>query len=131
MSKRPTRSKLPLIAYCNAKGVIGFGRVMPAGMLPIISGRAKWLRETMSAMSRHAYDGKTLLVPGIPEANNQAEGVKALIKFRKWVQGCAARNPEQRTADEELFSRFKSKRRKGPQTMPPKPSKAKPPVERS
>ena len=55
-------------------------------LLPIVSGPAKKVRELMSATCRHSYDGKTLLVPGIPEAENGDAAVDALIKFRCWLK---------------------------------------------
>lgn len=75
-----------MIAYCDASGVIHFGSRLPKGMLPVAQGKAKALRERVGVVARHAYDGKTLLVPGVPEAENQREGVDALMKFRDWIR---------------------------------------------
>lgn len=36
--------------------------------------------------ARRAYDGKTLLVPGIPEANNDDEALIALKRFRTVIE---------------------------------------------
>lgn len=78
-------------AYCYASGEICFGRSLPEGALPIARGPAKALRQRMEVVARHAYDGKTLLVPGVPEAANQIEAVDALLRFREWIKpGCAA-----------------------------------------
>ena len=46
---------------------------------------ARRFREVVSALARHAYDGVTLLVPGVPEAKTQAEGIDALIRFRERI----------------------------------------------
>lgn len=73
-------------AYCFASGQIEFGRRIPEGALPIARGPAKVLRQRMEVVARHAYDGKTLLVPGVPEAANQIEAVDALIAFRNWIK---------------------------------------------
>lgn len=73
----------PHLAYCDASGVIEFGDWLPGGRLPIAAGPQDKLRELVSGACRHAYDGKTLLVPGIPEAANQSEGLDALRRFRE------------------------------------------------
>ncbi len=75
-----------MIAYCWAGGVIGFGRKVPAGALEIARGPAKPLRKWIDVMARHAYDGKTLLVPGIPEAPDERAALKALHQFIKWIR---------------------------------------------
>lgn len=99
--------------YCYASGVARFGRSVPAGAMVIdsqtdeerdaekmlLKAQAKlhkinhrkyefpgtpWKRR-MAVKMRLAYDGKTLLVPGVPEAETQAEKYKALQKFRRWA----------------------------------------------
>lgn len=72
-------------AYCFANGEIGFGRTVPDGAVIIASGPAKKLRERLSVLARHAYDGETLLVPGVPEAPSQEEGMTALLAWCKWA----------------------------------------------
>jgi len=69
------------IAYCYASGHIGFGNHVPDGALEIARGPSKKLHDVIEVMARHAYDNKTLLVPGIPEAPNQREGINALCRF--------------------------------------------------
>jgi hypothetical protein len=77
------------VAYSDRSGVIGItnGR-MPKGMLPIIRMDNEFaLRELISATCRHSYDGITLLVPGIPEAGDDADAaLDALMKFRDFVK---------------------------------------------
>lgn len=73
------------IAYADARGVIGFGEVCPKGTLPIIRCKDKEAEDHLAALARLAYDGKTLLVPGIPEAPDQTAGIEALISFQRWV----------------------------------------------
>lgn len=46
--------------------------------------RQLW-RDRMTAKLRLAYDGKTMLVPGIPEAADQNEAYEALEKFKAWA----------------------------------------------
>lgn len=75
-----------MYAYCWASGVIQFGSRTPQGALPIArSRRHRALREFVEAMARHAHDGVTLLVPGVPEAADQAAGVDALGAFLEWA----------------------------------------------
>ena len=73
-------------AYCWASGQIEFGPRIPEGTLPIARGPAKKLRPFIEAVSRHAYDGKTLLVPGVPEAPNQTKALDALHAFLDWLE---------------------------------------------
>lgn len=90
MAKRPRKKAAynpnipprPTIAYCYASGVIEFGPYPPRGTLPIAAGPREKLEELISGACRHAYDGKTLLVPGIPEAATQSDGLDALKRFR-------------------------------------------------
>lgn len=81
----------PTIAHCDASGVIEFSNTCPPGHLPIAAGPADKLRELIMGACRHAYDGVTLLVPGIPEAPNQSAGLDALKRFRdfnreRWIR---------------------------------------------
>lgn len=72
-------------AYCYASGLIEFGARLPDGALPIARGRDKPLREFINGVARHAYDGETLLVPGIPEATDQDAALDALFAFLDWI----------------------------------------------
>lgn len=74
-----------LYAVCDRRGVIEIVDHVPSGMLGIIAGAAGRVRELMSATARHAHDGKTLLVPGIPEADTDDQALDALIRFRAWL----------------------------------------------
>jgi hypothetical protein len=76
-------------AFCYASGRIEFGRSLPGGTLPIAIGPAKKVREFMCARARHAYDGETLLVPGVPEAANQMDAVDALMAWSRWLSETA------------------------------------------
>lgn len=77
--------------YCYASGLIAFGRTLPEGALPIASGPPKALRAFIEAHARHGYrtriangrptkipDSDMLLVPGAPEAPDQAAALDAL-----------------------------------------------------
>lgn len=72
-------------AYCWANGVIGFGDHLPEGALPLMRGAPNVVRGRMSTHARHAYDRKTLLVPGIPEARDEASALKAYQAFIAWA----------------------------------------------
>ena len=47
---------------------------------------AKRFKEVVSVNARHAYDGVTLLVPGIPEARDQNEALDKLLWFRRLIE---------------------------------------------
>lgn len=72
-------------AFAWRSGRIDFGQRVPKGALLIVSGKAKKVRSLITATARHAYDGKTLLVPGVPEAENEDAAVDALIAFCNWI----------------------------------------------
>jgi hypothetical protein len=78
-------------AYCWRGGVIGFARVPPKGTIPFASGPARKLRSVIAALARHAYDGKTLLVPGIPEEKKDGKALDALEAFSARVAVALAR----------------------------------------
>lgn len=69
------------IAYAYASGNVGFGEHAPKGALSIGTVKTSKL-DSFKAHCRLAYDNETLLVPGVPEAEDQTAGVDALLKFR-------------------------------------------------
>lgn len=78
------------IAYADRAGVIGFGvEPAPAGRLPfafVNADQADRLRELVEARARLAHDNKTLLVPGIPEAeDDEWKALEALIDFELMI----------------------------------------------
>lgn len=80
-----------MIAASYANGVIVFSRKCPSRALPITSAPAARLRKAVSGLARRAYDGKTLLVPGLPEAESWDRRSEALIRFTAAVNkdlGC-------------------------------------------
>lgn len=72
-------------AYCWRGGQIEIGARIPDGALPPIRGRRRDVERTICARSRHAYDGKTLLVPGVPEAIDDDAALSAWRQFREWI----------------------------------------------
>lgn len=75
-----------MLAYCYRSGQIEFGQSLPQGALPLASGKEKLLRQHITATARLGRDNKTLLVPGIPEAANDAEAREALVAHLRWLK---------------------------------------------
>lgn len=83
--------------YCWRTGVVEFGDELPHGALELARyvptsaaprGRSTQLaiwRAKMQAACRLAYDNKTWLVPGIPEAQSDVEALAAYKKFIDWL----------------------------------------------
>lgn len=84
---KTTRAVKLTIAYCFRNGVIKFGRRIPKGALMIHGGEAVSLRNAIFGIARESYPSKpglkdsVPLVPGIPEAKDEAEAAKALGMF--------------------------------------------------
>ncbi|EJY4049082.1 host nuclease inhibitor protein [Salmonella enterica] len=76
--------KSTITAYCWASGLIEFGNTLPEGALPIVTGNEKQVRDVVTVLPRHAYNGD-LLVPGIPEAESMDEYREALFRFSRVV----------------------------------------------
>ncbi|HFK4066929.1 TPA: host nuclease inhibitor protein [Kluyvera ascorbata] len=74
-----------ITAYAWASGLIEFGHIVPEGALPIISGNELRIRELIDVYARHSRTNDQLLVPGIPEANDQHDACTALIKFTETI----------------------------------------------
>ncbi|ELK8448815.1 host nuclease inhibitor protein [Salmonella enterica] len=72
--------KSTIMAYCWASGLIEFGNALPEGALPIVTGNEKQVRDVVTVLARHAYNGD-LLVPGVPEAESMNEYREALFRF--------------------------------------------------
>lgn len=75
-----------MIAAAYANGVIVFARKCPSDALPICRAESRRLRKAVAGLARRGYDGKTLLVPGLPEAANWDQRSEALIRFEARVQ---------------------------------------------
>lgn len=83
----------PQAAWCWASGLIEFGSVdaVPEDSIVFAHGPKSYLVGVVSAVARQgkgANAGK-LLVPGIPEADDQNAAADALSK---WVDWCASNN---------------------------------------
>jgi hypothetical protein len=76
-----------LIAYCWRRGQIGFAKKLPEGAIQLGTSRDhKLLREKVEAIARHAYDHKTLLVPGVPETDDDKAAVAAVSEFIRQLE---------------------------------------------
>lgn len=75
-----------MIAYAWANGRIDFGRTMPKDALPIAKGPATPLRKYIEVTARHTRDGKTLLVPGVPESGGGDAAVDALLAYGREIK---------------------------------------------
>lgn len=77
---------MKIFAYGWASGLIQFGKIVPEGALPIISGEEDDVKNILIAISRHSRTSDDLLVPGVPEAANQHLAMDAFIKFTEWAK---------------------------------------------
>ena len=78
-------------AYCWRAGQIEFGDRTPHGALELLAGSEADVRRQVAASARLAGDGVTLLVPGVPEADDDIGAVDAVVRFRSWLRKCSAR----------------------------------------
>jgi hypothetical protein len=82
-----------IAAYCWKSGDIEFAPLpkLPGGcMVFAISGEDgpedhDEFKAMVSGKARHSYDGKTLLVPGVPEVENELEAVEAFYRWSEWA----------------------------------------------
>ena len=86
----------PQVAWCWASGLIEIGNHLPAssldgsGAILIAEGPRYALKGAIDVAARHgkgASEGK-LLVPGIPEAENQKAAIRALDQWLDWNRKC-------------------------------------------
>lgn len=74
----------PQIAFCWANGVIEFADTMPDGALQIATGPARALQEAVTVAARKGHKEGVWLVPGVPEAGQQDQGLEALEQWLRW-----------------------------------------------
>lgn len=75
-------------AYCWFNGKIEFGRQVPDGALAIArapKGSHK-LRNAVSTWAFHDHESNTLLVPGMPTAQNPYHAIQAVRRFIDLVE---------------------------------------------
>lgn len=85
----------PQVAWCWASGLIEIGDAMPAekpdgsGAIEIARGPKSALRAQLSALARHGKGASAglLLVPGVPEREDQDDKADALAAWLAWCGG--------------------------------------------
>ncbi|QIB32260.1 hypothetical protein [Ancylobacter pratisalsi] len=88
----PPRS---VYVHADAAGVIRFLSMPPVDNMLLFSGPDSAVREIVAVEARHAYDGATLLVPGLPEAEDSLQRLDALCAFQTRLERAwAARESE-------------------------------------
>lgn len=85
LEQEPKPSTAKVIAYCWSSGLIQFGPTLPDGAIGIATGEESKVRDVIEVTARHAYDNESLLVPGVPEAANEREGIVALARYIQWL----------------------------------------------
>lgn len=83
-------------AYAWRSGAIDVsnGRT-PKGAIKLVTFRSRRAAlvgtRVIEAIARHAYDGTTILVPGIPEADNDDDALNALLRWSERLSSRLAR----------------------------------------
>lgn len=78
---------------CRRSGEVFIKHHAPKGTLKITTGDGRRIRWILIAIARHAYDGKTLLVPGVPEAKTDLDAMYAVKAFQQTLQTKLAETP--------------------------------------
>lgn len=73
-----------IVAFCWRSGLIEFGPFLPMGANEIACGPVTVIREIAVAWARHSRPSGDLLVPGVPEAEDEEQ---ALVAFRIFKTG--------------------------------------------
>jgi hypothetical protein len=81
-------------ALCRADGVIFYDRKTPDGAIEIVRGDEDLVRGRMAVAARHGWQPDLLLVPGVPEADDQKAGLVALHEWINWFANGDAKNSD-------------------------------------
>ena len=74
-------------AYAYRSGVVRVGRRVPARAIIVASSPSRYrLRGAVDMCARIAYDGRTRLVPGVPEAADDAQACNAAALFGERIR---------------------------------------------
>jgi hypothetical protein len=72
---------------CWQSGLVEVADDKPHGAISLMQGARHALERRLITHARHAYDGKSLLVPGVPEAETEAEKLAAVKAFAARLEG--------------------------------------------
>lgn len=67
---------------CWRSGETEIASRVPEGAATLMTGPRSRLIKLLSVNARHSYDGKSLLVPGLPEAEDDEAAVRAVQAFQ-------------------------------------------------
>jgi len=81
---------------CYRSGEALVVRRVPKGAMKVVSGHGKRLKRVLLAEARHGYDGETLLVPGVPEAETDLQALFAVKTFEQRLLKALAVGPHRR-----------------------------------
>lgn len=70
---------------CWRSGETKVVRSVPEGAIVLATGKRDRLETILSAVARHAHDGETLLVPGLPEAADSDQAIAAATSFKRMI----------------------------------------------
>lgn len=81
----------PQVAWCWASGLIEIGDAMPedkpdGGAIKVADGPKSELDLAIGVLARHGYKHGVRLVPGVPEAGDEAAAGSALAEWLRWCQ---------------------------------------------
>lgn len=81
---RRVGTSIKIKAWAWRSGLIEFGKSVPSGAFPILSADGVcFSRQQIEVAARH---GKTLLVPGVPEAPSDAKAYEAFESWVRWLR---------------------------------------------
>lgn len=81
---------------CYRSGEVFVARRVPKGTIKVVAGHGKRLKRVLLVEARHAYDGSTLLVPGVPEAQTDLQAMFAVKAFEQRLLKALAAGPHRR-----------------------------------
>lgn len=76
-----------LRAWCWRSGEIEFGPEVPKGAMALGAGRPETFYDEVAVAVRKAWDGETLLLPGVPEAVSDEAARLAVVGWLAWRSG--------------------------------------------
>lgn len=88
---------------CYRSGETFVSRRVPKGTMMIVTGHGRRLKRILGVWARHAYDGKRLLVPGVPEATTDLQAMEAVKQFQRLLLTQLAKGPHRRTKGRKLL----------------------------